>query len=105
MIANGILKLTFLNYGSLCIDVISTGEKAKELFDTYKNFYGTENIIDQNGHAITDKDGKPGFYLDNSRECYRVNYIDNACSMPIEDLYNVLDKTYNVLAKKEEEKE
>ncbi len=103
--ANGILKLTFLDYGSLCIDIICKSEMAKMLFDAYTNYYGTENIIDQNEHAIADKDGTPSFYLDNSRECYRVNYIDNACSMPIEDLYNVLDKTYNVLAKKEEEKE
>lgn len=103
--ANGILKLTFLNYGSLCIDVICKSEMAKMLFDAYTNYYGTENIIDQNEHAIADKDGNPSFYLDNSRECYRVNYIDNACSMPIEDLYNVLDKTYNVFSKEEEEKE
>ena len=103
--ANSILKLTFLNYGSLCIDVICRNGKAKELFDAYKNFYNTEKITDQNGHDIANEDGKPRFYLDNSRECYRVNYIDNACSMPIEDLYNVLDMACNVLSKVEEETE
>ena len=99
------LKLTFLPYGSLCVDYIGKSEKAQILFDTYKKLYDTENITDQNGHDIADEDGKPSFYLDYGRECYRVNYIDNACSMPIENIDKVLDMAFKVLSNKEEDNE
>ena len=99
------IKLSFLLNGYLCIDFIGRSEKAQTLLDTYKNFYGIENITDQNGHNIADEEGKPKFYLDNGRECYRVNRISNACSMPIENLYNALDIAYKSLSDKEDSKE
>lgn len=99
------LKLTFLAYGSLCIDVVGNREKAIYLFEAYKKLYGTDNITDQNGHDIAGEDGQPNLYYDNGREYYRVNYIDNACSMPIENLYRVLDIAYDVLSNKEEDNE
>lgn len=96
------LKLTFLAYGSLCIDVI--GEtKAKELFDTYIKMYGTTNILDRYGHDIADSEGNLSFYMDNAKKCNRVNYIYDACSMPIEELYHVLDVAYEVLSRGKEE--
>ena len=96
------LKLTFLAYGPLCIEV--TGEnKAKELLEAYKLMYGSDNIYDRYGHNIADADGKLSFYMENAECCYRVNYIADACSMPIEKLYHILDVAYEVLSKKQEE--
>lgn len=91
------LKLTFLAYGPLCIEVI--GEtKAKELFGAYKEMYSVANIHDRYEHNIADAEGKLSFYMENGATCYRVNYIANACSMPIEELFNVLDVAYEVLS-------
>ncbi len=98
------LKLTFHPYKSLDIDFIGKAEKAKELFETFRRLHGTDIIANQNGHTLADKDGNPGFYLDNSRECYRVNHIPDACTMPTEDLYHILDAAYNVLSTETKEK-
>ena len=40
--------------------------------------------------------------MDNAEKCNRVNYIANACNMPIEDLFHVLDVAYKVLSKEKE---
>ena len=98
------LKLTFLAYGSLCIEVIGE-DKAKMLFDTYKKIYGTVNIHDRYEHDIADSEGNLSFYMENAEKCNRVNYIANACSMPIEDLFHVLDVAYKVLSKGKENEE
>lgn len=97
------LKLTFLAYGPLCIEVIGEA-KAKTLFNTYKEIYNVANIHDRYGHDIENADGKLSFYMENAKNCYRVNYIANACTMPIEDLYHILDVAYEVLSKEEENK-
>ncbi len=97
------LKLTFLAYGPLCIEVIGES-KAKTLFNTYKEIYNVSNIHDRYGHDIENADGKLSFYMENAKNCYRVNYIANACTMPIEDLYHILDVAYEVLSKEEENK-
>ena len=91
------LKLTFLAYGPLCIEVIGD-TKAKELFEVYKKKYGVANIHDRYEHDIADAEGKLSFYMDHAEKCNRVNYIADACSMPIEDLFHVLDVAYKVLS-------
>ena len=93
------LKLRFLDYGSLSVEVIGSSKKAKQLFDGYKTSYNKEDITDQNGNSIADENGKPILSFDNSLKCYCVNYIDNACSLPIDDLYNVLNIANKVLSK------
>ncbi len=100
---NARLKLLFLAYGSLCIDVVGKRETAKTLFEAYKNLYGADNITDQNGHNIANADGSLNFYYDNTRESYRVNYIPDACAMPMEKLYHILDMAYDVLSTETEE--
>ena len=90
------LKLKFLEYGSLCIDVFGA-DKAKELFDAYCQMYGTNNIHDQNGKDICDADGSLSYYNDKGDNCYHVNYIDDACSLPIADIYKLMDEAYKVL--------
>lgn len=96
------LKLVFLAYGPLCVEVIGKSDTAQKLFAAYKNLYGTNNITDRYGHNIADGDGNLSFYLDNGRECYRINYIPDACTMPAEKLYHILDMAYEVLSRETE---
>ena len=92
------LKLTFLEYGSLCIDVFGAG-KAKELFDAYCKMYGTTNIHDRNGKDIADTNGSLNFYKENDENCYRVNFIADASSSMdnINQLCKLMDEACNVL--------
>ena len=89
------LKLTFLEYGSLCIDVFGA-DKAKELFDAYCKMYGKSNLQDQNGKDIY-VDGSQSYYKDNGEDCYRVNFKADACSSHIDDIYKLIDGAYKVL--------
>ena len=89
------LKLKFLEYGSLCIDVFGA-DKAKELFDAYCKMRGTNNIHDQNGKDIY-ADGSLNSYKERGEDCYHVNYIDDACSLLIADIYKLIDEAYRVL--------
>lgn len=92
------LKLTFLEYGSLCIDVFGA-DKAKELFDAYCKMYGTTNIHDRNGKDIADTNGSLNFYKENDENCYRVNFIADASSSMdnINQLCKLMDEACNVL--------
>ena len=95
------LKLTFLAYGSLYIDVIDDA-KAMALFERYKRESGGDNIFDRYGHDIADTEGQLSFYMDNGEKCNHVNFIPNACSMPLKNLFHIMDVAYEVLSDENE---
>lgn len=97
------LKLIFLAYGQLCIHVLGSSEKAKALYEAYKAQWGKDNLCDRNGNNIEDADGNLSFYMDCATECYRVSYIPDACTMPINNLYALLDVAHHILSNEKEE--
>ena len=97
------LKLIFLAYGQLCIHVLGSSEKAKALYEAYKAQSGKDNLCDRNGNNIEDADGNLNFYMDCATECYRVSYIPDACTMPINNLYALLDVAHHILSNEKEE--
>lgn len=97
------LKLIFLAYGQLCIHVLGSSEKAKALYEVYKAQSGKDNLCDRNGNNIEDADGNLSFYMDCATECYRVSYIPDACTMPINNLYALLDVAHHILSNEKEE--
>lgn len=97
------LKLIFLAYGQLCIHVVGSSEKAKALYEAYKAQWGKDNLCDRNGNNIEDADGNLSFYMDCATECYRVSYIPDACTMPINNLYALLDVAHHILSNEKEE--
>ena len=97
------LKLIFLAYGQLCIHVLGSSEKAKALYEAYKAQSGKDNLCDRNGNNIEDADGNLSFYMDCATECYRVSYVPDACTMPINNLYALLDVAHHILSNEKEE--
>lgn len=97
------LKLIFLAYGQLCIHVLGSSEKAKALYEAYKAQSGKDNLCDRNGNNIEDVDGNLSFYMDCATECYRVSYVPDACTMPINNLYALLDVARHILSNEKEE--
>ena len=97
------LKLIFLAYGQLCIHVLGSSEKAKALYEAYKAQSGKDNLCDRNGNNIEDVDGNLSFYMDCATECYRVSYIPDACTMPINNLFALLDVAHHILSNEKEE--
>ena len=97
------LKLIFLAYGQLCIHVVGSSEKAKALYEVYKAQSGKDNFCDRNGNNIEDADGNLSFYMDCATECYRVSYVPDACTMPINNLYALLDVARHILSNEKEE--
>lgn len=97
------LKLIFLAYGQLCIHVLGSSEKAKALYEAYKAQWGKDNLCDRNGNNIEDADGNLSFYMDCATECYRVSYVPDACTMPINNLYALLDVAHHILSNEKEE--
>lgn len=97
------LKLIFLAYGQLCIHVLGSSEKAKALYEAYKTQSGKDNLCDRNGNNIEDADGNLSFYMDCATECYRVSYVPDACTMPINNLYALLDVAHHILSNEKEE--
>lgn len=96
------LKLIFLAYGQLCIHILGSSEKAKALYEAYKAQWGKDNLCDRNGNNIEDADGNLSFYMDCATECYRVSYIPDACTMPINNLYALLDVARHILSNEKE---
>lgn len=94
------LKLIFLSYGQLCIHVVGSGKKAKALYEAYKAQKGNDNLYDRYGNNIEDADGNLNFYMNNATECYRVCYLPDACTMPINNLYALLDMAHRILSTK-----
>lgn len=97
------LKLIFLAYGQLCIHVLESSEKAKALYEAYKAQSGKDNLCDRNGNNIEDADGNLSFYMDCATECYRVSYVPDASTMPINNLYALLDVAHHILSNEKEE--
>ena len=80
-----------------------SSKKAKALYEAYKAQWEKDILCDRYGNNIEDADGNLSFYMDSATECYRVCYLPDACTMPINNLYALLDMAHHILYNEKEE--